>query len=259
MLNKELLMMSTQGKRNVKLTIGHFSNSFGDVYGYLNSHSNRFGSLDLLPYWGTTGNVITQLSYGTLTKNTIFNAPSGVTVFVAGYPQHISAGDSLDLDPYSMLNSEGSTRYLTFDPPHWLLGSKNTQTDLRRGYYVEEVPWEAQDAEQGTSDDGRRRGVVDSTIQVHRGLLYRSIPRGSNRSAAYSLGRKSEYGYCNDSNTSKEYPTTYTHWRSLHEHTRKWVYNRILQRTRNNNHSVSKRGISRVRIRRMISKEALYA
>ena len=117
MLNKELLMMSTQGKRNVKLTIGHFSNSFGDVYGYLNSPDNSFGSLDLLPYWSTTGKVVTQLSYDTLTKKTHFNAPSGVTVFVAGYSQYISAGDHLDLDPYSMLNSEGATRYLTFDPP----------------------------------------------------------------------------------------------------------------------------------------------
>ena len=61
------------------------------------------------------------------------------------------------------------------------------------------------DAEQGTSDDGWCRGVVDSTIKFHRGLLYRSNPMGLNRSDAYPLERKSEHGYCNDSNTSKEY------------------------------------------------------
>ena len=148
MLNKELLMGSTQGTGNVNLTIGHFSNAFGDVYGYLKSPDNSFGSLDLIPYWGTTGNVITRLTYATLTKNTLFTAPRGVTVFVAGYPQYISAGDHLDSDPYSMSNSEGAIRYLTFDPPRRVLGSRNTQTDLRRGYYVEEAHWEAQDAEQ---------------------------------------------------------------------------------------------------------------
>lgn len=117
MLNKELLLESTSGQRNVKLTIGHFSNSFGDVYGYLNSPDNRFGSLDLLPYWSTTGNVITQFSYGTLTKKTNFDAPSGVTVFVAGYPQSSISHNNQSGDIYSMLNSEGAIRYLTFDPP----------------------------------------------------------------------------------------------------------------------------------------------
>lgn len=114
-------------------------------------------------------------------------------------------------------------------------------------------------AEQGTSDDRWCRGVVDSTIKFHRGLLYRSNPMGLNRSGEYPLGRKSEHGYCNDSNTSKEYPTTYTKCRPLQGHNRRGVYSRRLLQTRNSNHSESKRGVSRDALQSVISKEALYA
>lgn len=83
-----------------------------------------------------------------LNKELLMVGPEQV---VGGYTQGITGGISIGGDVYSMLNSEGSARYLTFDPPRRVLGSKYTQTDLGRGYYVEEAPWEAQYAEQGTS------------------------------------------------------------------------------------------------------------
>ena len=269
MLNRELLMVgASKAQKEVRLTVGY--NVDAEAFGmYYTFPGFSIGAMNVLPYWDTAsflqGILEDEL---TRTLHVSLSAPN------PGFSLRIKnsrgsnqltwpSGDSLtafDKSALTLRDDVNTEIILTFDPPRWVLGSKDTRTDLGREYYVEEEdPLEAQNAEQGTSDDGWRRGVVDSTIQVHRGPLYRSIPRRSNRSAAYSLGRKSEYGYCNDSHTSKEYPTTYTHWRSLHEHTRKWVYNRILQRTRNSNHSVSKRGVFRVRIRRMISKEALYA
>ena len=124
MLNKELLMVgSEKGQIKVRLTIGVFSNSFGSVYGYLKNVYNNYGSLDILPYWGTTGDVMVGLYYGTRSDTTVFKAPNSitapnsVTVFVEGYTQGITGDSSVDGDVYSMRNSEGSTRYLTFDPP----------------------------------------------------------------------------------------------------------------------------------------------
>lgn len=118
MLNKELLMVgSEQGQRKVRLTIGVFSNDFGSVYGYLKNVYNNYGSLDILPYWGTTNAVLVGLYYGTRADTTIFKAPNSVTVFVEGYTQGITGDSSVKGDVYSMLNSEDSARYLTFDPP----------------------------------------------------------------------------------------------------------------------------------------------
>lgn len=56
---------------------------------------------------------------------------------------------SVDGDPLNFKSNVGNTIPIYFDPPDRVLGSRNTQTDLK--YYVEEVPWEAQDAEQGAS------------------------------------------------------------------------------------------------------------
>lgn len=259
MFNKEMLLGSTQGQRKVKCTLGYYHSEYtGSVYGYRITKYTAYGSLDILPYWGTTSDVMTGLFRQQ--QRTYFEAPDGVTVFMEGYTHALSSGSSTELDVYRMYNLDGGkVRYLTFDPPRRLSGSRDARTDLGRGYYVEEVPLEAQDGEQGTSDDGWCRGVVDSTTQFHRGLLYRSNPVGLNRSDAYPLGRKSEHGYCNDSNTPKEYPTTYTKCRTLQGHNRRWVYSRRLRQTRNSNHSESKRGVSRGVLQSVTSKEALYA
>lgn len=240
-------------------------------YGYMENPA--LGVLNKVPYWGNSYSylysLVSDILIDTGRYRTTFHILESdalsvrVTIPKNGMSFTKQAGES-DTQEYSNAlrfnELVGQEVELVFDPPpRRLLGSRNIRTNLGIGYYVEEVPWEAQDAEQGTPDDGRRRGVVDSTIKFHRGLLYRSNPVGLNRSDAYPLGRKSEHGYCNDSNTSKEYPTTYTKCRTLQGHNRRWVYSRRLRQTRNSNHSESKRGVSRGALQSVISKEALYA
>lgn len=258
MLNKEqLLMGNTVGKQPVALTVGVFGRREFHYYGF---DAGYFGTLAPVPFWGD------NVRLGTLayfedeyrTRCAPTDRSCFFTVYISGYENTpIDTGETKEGDYYNFSAKVDQTLYLTFDPPRRVLGFRDTQTNLK--YYVEEVPWEVLDAEQGTSDDGWCRGVVDSTIKFHRGLLYRSNPMGLNRSDAYPLERKSEHGYCNDSNTSKEYPTTYTKCRTLQGHNRRWVYSRKLLQTRNSNHSESKRGVSRGALQSMISKEALYA
>ena len=144
MLNKNSLLMGRKKEqRTVKLTIGHHRTLNDLWYGYNKSYS--FGSLDVVPYWGTTNDVIKVLMYSR--NGTTFGAPSGITAFVKGYTQGITSGKAITGDIYSMDNSEGAVRYLTFDPPDGYLDPKDTRTDLGIGYYVEEDPWEAQNAE----------------------------------------------------------------------------------------------------------------
>ena len=256
MLNKEqLLMGNTVGQQPVALTVGVFGRREFHYYGF---DAGYFGTLAPVPFWGD------NVRLGTLayfedeyrTRCAPTDRSCFFTVYISGYENTpIDTGETKEGDCYNFSAKVDQTLYLTFDPPRRVLGSKDTQTNLGRL----EVPWEVLDAEQGSSDDGWRRGVVDSTIKFHRGLLYRSNPMGLNRSGEYPLGRKSEHGYCYDSNTSKEYPTTYTKCRPLQGHNRRWVYSRRLLQTRNSNHSESKRGVSRGALQSVISKEALYA
>lgn len=148
MLNKELLMGSKQGQRKVVLTIGKMSGNGlggGVVYGYHILFG--FGSLDALPYWETPDARGLNLWYSEPYGKTYCQTLSGVMIFVEGYPQSIFNDVELNGDPYSMAGEVGGIRYLTFDPPRRVLGSRDTRTNrVRRG-----VPWEAQDAEQGAS------------------------------------------------------------------------------------------------------------
>lgn len=140
MLNKELFLGSTQGQRKVKLTIGRNSTDCGYVLG-------DAGSLDLLPYWGAMKAEIQSFSSYTRTGFYLTDRSVVVTAYVEGYPQAITSGSLIRGDIYNMVGHSGDVRYLTFDPPRRVLGSSYGQTDLGRGYYVEEAPWEAQDAE----------------------------------------------------------------------------------------------------------------
>lgn len=114
MLNKELLIASAKKKeqRKVKLTIERYESfGMGVSFGY---SKDFFGSLDVVPYWGTTNDVMGALIYMHALDTTSLGAPSGVTAFAEGYTQGISNGANGDI--YAMNNATNSIRYLTFDP-----------------------------------------------------------------------------------------------------------------------------------------------
>lgn len=279
MFNKELLMAGATGKEpHILITVQHYydSDAGAKYFGY-NAYAHA-GKVSRIPCWGRYSTMKNYTALNVLATNAGLILETMIH-WRNPYTSNRIVATRLDTEKSVVfVNTASPTTVLfasdflftaaeigkevpvIFDPPPRLLfGSRYGRTDLGRGYYVEEVPWEAQNAEQGTSDDGWRRGVVDSTIKFHRGLLYRSNPMGLNRSGEYPLGRKSEHGYCNDSNTSKEYPTTYTRCRPLQGHNRRGVYSRRLLQTRNSNHSESKRGVSRGALQSVTSKEALYA
>ena len=110
-------------QRKVKLTIGRYKKIGAAKYGYNKYFS--YGSLDAVPYWGTTNDVMENLSYSH--EKTSFSALSGVTAFVKGYTQGITSGKTITGDIYSMDNSEGAVRYLTFDPPDGYLDPKTLE------------------------------------------------------------------------------------------------------------------------------------
>lgn len=103
-------------QRKVKLTIEAYEHSTGYNYGYSLGY---YGSLDVLPYWGDTENKIRGFVCrgGHTTAFSLSPGYNGVTAYVKGYPQGISAGIDTNGDPYSMYGSDGDVRYLTFDPP----------------------------------------------------------------------------------------------------------------------------------------------
>lgn len=119
MLNKELLMAGAeQSQRKVVLTIGKADTYSGYTYGYMQDFMDDT-QLNVLPYWGTTANVLECLVLFDSLNTTVFmvNGDSEVTIFVEGYSTSLHNGKAMTGDPYDLRNSEGSTRYLTFDPP----------------------------------------------------------------------------------------------------------------------------------------------
>lgn len=119
MLNKELLMAgSEQSQRKVVLTIGKGTAFFGYAYGYLRDIMDDT-QLNVLPYWGTTDNALESFVRFETPNKSIFrlDKDTEVTAFVDGYYTSLHNGVPVEGDPYEMRNSEGSTRYLTFDPP----------------------------------------------------------------------------------------------------------------------------------------------
>lgn len=120
MLNKELLMAGgEQSQRKVALTVGSAAFSFGAVYGYMKGLMLDV-QLSVLPYWGTTDNVIQYIMYFNISNSSAFllmKTDTKVTAFVEGYSTSLPSGVAVKGDLYAMYNDEGSTRYLTFDPP----------------------------------------------------------------------------------------------------------------------------------------------
>lgn len=119
MLNKELLMVGPgQSQRKVVLTIGKVAVYSGHAYGYMKGFMDDT-QLNVLPYWGTTDNALERLVHFDSLNTSIFmlDKDPEVTAFVEGYSTSLQNGNVVKGDPYDMRNSEGSTRYLTFDPP----------------------------------------------------------------------------------------------------------------------------------------------
>nr|DAS36753.1 MAG TPA: hypothetical protein [Caudoviricetes sp.] len=259
MLNKEqLLMGNTVGQQPVALTVGVFDRRDFHYYGF---DAGYFGTLAPVPFWGD------NVRLGTLayfedeyrTRCAPTDRSCFFTVYISGYENTpIDTGETKEGDYYNFSAKVDQTVYLTFDPPpRRLSGSQDTQTNLE--YYVEEDPWEAQNAEQGTSDDRWCRGVVDSAIKFHRGLLYKTEIAGFRR--APSLGGISANRYLNVSRTSRsnEVALSLLFCWGTRIHKRRGVYSRLLQQARDRNFSASKQGVSRNKLRSVTSKEALYA
>ena len=155
-------------------------------------------------------------------------------------------------------SDEGREIPVIFDPPPRLLfGSRYRRTDLGRGYYVEEVPWEAQNAEQGSSDDGWCRGVVDYAILSYRRHLCTDNASTSRRE--HCLGRESRPHYYDVACATAECTKTYVGRWSCGDHTTQRHSCRTRWHTRNSLPHSTRQYISRGTLRSLTSKEALYA
>ena len=175
MLNKELLMGASNEQRPVMVTVASFVDT-GDVtnIGYSRQFFNM-GKVDPIPYWVSERFEYLYLKYlqskypVQFDKSASF-AGKGVYPFqewegATDFTGIVTRSDTeksvafIEGSAYEHLFTEddiGKTIPIYFTPPpRRILGSRNTLTDLRRGYYVEEAPWEAQNAEQGTSDARR--------------------------------------------------------------------------------------------------------
>lgn len=168
MLNKELLIGSPSKKyMDVLLTVKYSAPNFGFKYKGPNESEHELfymGKINVLPYWNVESDRVYMV---TLVEDAIYGEgfiriepnKASLTLTVTT-PKGATTFDLIDQQykyiPNSAmrLSEQVDTQILlTFDPPpRWVLGSKDTRTNLRRGYYVEgKVPWEAQNAEQGAS------------------------------------------------------------------------------------------------------------
>lgn len=163
MLNKELLIGSPSKKyMDVLLTVKYSAPNFGFKYKGPNESEHELfymGKINVLPYWNVESD---RVYMGTLVEDAIYGEgfiriepnKASLTLTVTT-PKGATTFDLIDQQykyiPNSTmrLSEQVDTQILlTFDPPRWVLGSRDTQTNLRRGYYVEgKVPWEAQNAE----------------------------------------------------------------------------------------------------------------
>lgn len=143
MLNKMLIASAKKKEqRKVELNIGFSGNECACGYSKF-----EVGSLDVLPYWGTRDIRVYSFVFGGPMSATVFYLTDDsvkVTAYVEGYKKSIASGYISKDDLYNMEGSLGEDRYLTFNPRR-VPRSLHTRTNLE--YYVEEIPWEAQDAE----------------------------------------------------------------------------------------------------------------
>lgn len=165
MLNKELFMGKPQINK-IYLTVGYYEDVWwGERFGV--NTEKHIGSISAIPKWGGKALEYCYIEVGKLkdsptkykysryvpssdsVKQITMITESG-SVTLEKLPKYSNYVYNSDYDVLNFTESIGKTIEITFDPlppPRRLFGSRNTQTNLGRGYYVEEVPWEAQDAE----------------------------------------------------------------------------------------------------------------
>ena len=112
-------MGSEKGQRKVRLTIGKMPGVSSGTFGCHIPFG--FGSLEPLPYWGTSDTSGIYLWYAKSYGRTYCQTPTGVsevvTVFVEGYSLPLVSDSGVAGDIFDMADQTGSARYLTFDPP----------------------------------------------------------------------------------------------------------------------------------------------
>lgn len=157
MLNKELLMVgASKAQKEVRLTVGYSEvvEAYGMRYtGY--SPTFDVGGINVLPYWNTS--FLASVLEDELTRTLFVSLSAPIPNFSLRIKNSRGSnqltwpsGDSLtaqDKSNLALRHDVNTEIILTFDPPRRVPRSKHTRTDLGIGYYVEEVPWEAQDAE----------------------------------------------------------------------------------------------------------------
>lgn len=162
MLNKELLITGiTRKEPHVILMVdeGYIVSQSADGYGY--DKYSGIGMMSRIPCWVFNDSTKLQTlgtvpeSYQTVVswdelfyhkRLVITRLDTGRSVeFVNtdSYTYGLRADDASFFTRADIYNEIP----LIFDPPRLLFGSSYGQTDLGIGYYVEEAPWEAQNAE----------------------------------------------------------------------------------------------------------------
>ena len=268
MHNKELLMAgASKAQKEVRFTVGY--SEVVEAYGMrYNDFSVSFdvGGINVLPYWNTSflasilEDELTRTLYVSLsTPNPNFSLcvknrrGSNQLTWLSDDSQTAMAKSAL-----ALRDDVNAEIILTFDPPpRRVLGSKHAQTNLGIGYYVEEVPWEAQNAEQGASDDRWCRGVVDYAILSYRRHLCTDNASTSRRE--HCLGRESRSHYYDVACATAECTKTYVGRWSCGDHTTQRHSCRTRWHTRNSLPHSTRQYISRGTLRSLTSKEALYA
>lgn len=162
MFNKELLMAGATGKEpHILITVQHYydSDAGAKYFGY-NAYAHA-GEVSKIPGWGRYGTMKNYTALNVLATN------AGLTLETMihwrnPYTSNRIVVTRLDTEksvvfvntstPTTVLFANdflftaaeiGKEVPLIFDPPRLLFGSRYGRTDLGRGYYVEEVPWEA--------------------------------------------------------------------------------------------------------------------
>ena len=145
-----------------------------------------------------------------------------------------------------------------YNPPPKLVHHRIDTRTYRVDYYVEEVPWEVQNAEQGTSDGDCGRRVVERVFQARWGQWCNDYYKASRWEHSMGGGTPDTL-WEKVVFPPKEYPEPFLERWGVRCTDRRWdsIRNRRNKRTRT--HSLQRRCVSRGKVHVLTSKEALYA